>query len=320
MNPMVTNVATAFDKVAVNPISIAIDRTGVVLPGGGHFQGIQRLPREANARLPRKPPLLVITSSGDRQGYFVPCVMAEDGLSGKALPHVKMTTSDYPNLHHAGGCQAFGHFLVAGLEDDATRIESQLQFWDFSQQSAKLSLSIYRNGAVDVSTAGACGLTSFGSGAALAVATYDAKTVDFYKSVADPFAGSPFTKLFTWKKSDADKNGWIDKNFGNYQNVNLIAQKGGGLFMVAFNRVSTLDPSDWMDLYSVDLTVDPQNSGTALKKMAKKHMFCTDGCRFDAGAGIFISSIDRFEVFAVNPSSGDHNTGTTIHVNHFPAV
>jgi hypothetical protein len=49
-------------------------------------------------------------------------------------------------------------------------------------------------------------------------------------------------------------------------------------------------------------------------------MYCSDGCTFDAGAGIFIASENEFDVYAVNPSSGDHNTGTTIHVNYFSAT
>jgi hypothetical protein len=76
---------------------------------------------------------------------------------------------------------------------------------------------------------------------------------------------------------------------------------------------------DWMDLFSVDLTVDPQNPRSALNKRAKKHMICTDGCSFRAGAGIFIHSTQGFDVLAVNGKSGDHATGTTIHVNHLPA-
>jgi hypothetical protein len=46
-------------------------------------------------------------------------------------------------------------------------------------------------------------------------------------------------------------------------------------------------------------------------------MYCTLGCDFDKGAGIFIESSDVFKVLAVNGSSGDHRDGTTIHANIF---
>jgi hypothetical protein len=72
-----------------------------------------------------------------------------------------------------------------------------------------------------------------------------------------------------------------------------------------------------MDLFTVNLGGD---HSLALRKAAKKHMYCTGGCAFDAGAGIFIASELEFDVYAVNGSSGDHNTGTTIHVNYFSAT
>ena len=43
MNPVLNDVPGAFAQVPVHPRTIAIDRRGVVLPQGGHFQGIQRL-------------------------------------------------------------------------------------------------------------------------------------------------------------------------------------------------------------------------------------------------------------------------------------
>jgi len=158
-------------------------------------------------------------------------------------------------------------------------------------------------------------MTSKGRGAVLAVASYDANTVDFYLTPSDPFAGSPFptTPNFTWDKKTGDKTGWIDKNFGKYQNINLVTQSDGTIFMIAFNRDGY---TDWMDLFEVDFT----STEVVLKKLAKKHMYCSDGCQFDFGAGIFIESATGFSVYAVKDTSGDHITGTTIHANFFAAA
>jgi hypothetical protein len=312
MNPTVTDVITAFNRIPEKgAVSIAIDRAGVVLPKGGHFQGIQRLPGE--------PQLLVITSSSlDTQGYFVVCDMAENGLSGRARSPVTMARSPFI---HAGGCQAVGHFLVAGVENPEFNRTSEVQFWDFRRFPVQLiSMTIPRSGAENVSTAGAVGMSSLGDGSVLAVATFNAGTVDFYMSVGNPFSGSPFGLKFTWALKGADMANWIDQNWAHYQSVNLITQTTGELFMVAFHRDD--QARDWMDLYSVDLA----GGQSALKKMAKKHMTCTNGCNFNAGAGIFIPSTDgiavsqSFEVFAVSYYSGDNVTGTTINVNHFTAI
>jgi hypothetical protein len=312
MNPIMKNVFAAYEAVAVRPTSISIDRTGVALPRGGHFQGIQRMLVEPIPRETRQQKLLVITSSSNQEAYFVACSMADDWLSGRANVPFKMTGLD-PSFNHAGGCQAFGHFLAAGLENSA-ETNSEIQFWDFERFPKKVPPTIERPGSGHTFTAGAVGLTSYGSGTVLAVATFNADTIDFYTSKADPFRGSPLTWQFTWKASEANKSGWIDDNFGTYQNINLITQVDGQLFMVAFDRSGY---SDWMDLFTVNLDGD---HSFALRKAAKKHMYCTDGCAFDAGAGIFIASEDEFDVYAVNGSSGDHNTGTTIHVNYFSAT
>jgi hypothetical protein len=307
MNPTVDNVAEAYKRVAVHPKSITIDRTGVILPKGGHFQGIQRLPGERQR--------LVLTSSSDNEAYFVVCAMAENGQSGIAGQPVKVAHSDGKHgFNHAGGCQAFGHFLVAGIENDNNETHSEIQFWNLTGLPQPLPMmTIHRPGTGKADTAGAVGLSSFGQGAALAVASFNAETVDFYKSEADPFGGSPLKKKFTWVQSKADKSGWIDQNFGHYQNVNLITQTNGELFMVAFDLGGD---TDWMDLYHVNLA-GPHHS--ALKKVAKKKMYCTNGCTFNDGSGIFIPTSDGFEVYAINGKSGDHATGTTIHANHFPA-
>lgn len=305
MNPAINDVLTAYDQVTVHATSISIDKKGVTLSqNGGHFQGIQRLPSK-----PGEPRLLVMTAdSPGSEGFFVACKMEEDWLSGRAYSPVTMAW--FP-LDHAGGCQAVGHYLVAGLENSEDEQISEVQFWDFRRFPMQLiPMTIPRSGPKNVSSAGAVGLSSFGNGAALAVATYGASTVDFYTSEADPFTGSPFQYRFTWVGSQADKTGWIDPNFGAYQNVNLITQTDGQLFMVGLHRAGDYD---FMDLFSVNLG---GAAPTAFKKLAKKHMFCTDGCDFDKGAGIYITSSKGFEVYAVNGDTGSD----TIYANHFAAM
>jgi hypothetical protein len=307
MNPTIDNVVKAYRRVATHPISIKIDRTGVVLPQGQHFQGIQRFPGKQ-----RDPRLLVITSSSNSVPYFVPCAMADDWLSGQASSPVIMAKKRW---NHAGGCQAVGQFLVVGLENLNIENGSEVQFWNCRQSPPKprRKMTIHRAPKGKTSTAGAVGLTWSGMGAVLAVASYNATTVDFYRSKGNPFKGSRLKRLFKWKASDAKKTDWIDKNFGHYQNVNLVTQTNGDLYMVAFDLGGG---TDWMDLYSVNLGGHPRS---ALKKVAKKKMYCTNGCTFNDGSGIYIPSSDRFEVYAVKGKSGDHVTGTTIYANYFPA-
>ncbi len=311
MNPIVSNVMEAFNAVPTHGTSIGIDRTGVVLPKGQHFQGIQRMLGAPSGKHGARMPLLVITSSSDQQGYLVMCELSENEAVGRAFTPVIMGNSP---LRHTGGCQAVGNYLVAGLEDNQTNQVSEVQFWDFNRFPTKITpMTLSRSGPPKVSTAGAVGMSSLGNGAVLAVGTFDSATIDFYRSDGDPFNGSPLTLRFTWESTLADRSSWLDQKYGSYQNLNLITEAGGQLYMVGFAQYGN---DDYMDLFTVNADVlgDPN---TALTKVAAQHMYCTDGCSFVYGGGVFIPSKDGFEVYAVNGHSGDYDTGTTIYANIF---
>lgn len=302
-NPILNDVGAAFDLVADSePVEVSIDRSGVTFPQGGHFQGIQWFAGQA---------LLGITSSSNSEAYFVACDMTSDGQNGRARAPVTMSWY----FDHCGGCQSFGNVLVAGVEDSHTNRTSEVQFWDFTRFPMQLvQMTIPRSGPEFVSTAGAVGMTTLGWGTVLAVASYNASTLDFYTSEGDPFQGSPFNLRLTWTADEADETNWIpDHIFGHYQNINLVTQRDGQLFLVTFYRNDDSD-EDWMDLFTINLDVDPSS---ALTKVGTKHMVCTHGCDFSAGAGIFIESSDAFKVLAVNGDSGDYRDGTTIHANIF---
>jgi hypothetical protein len=299
-NPILNDVVAAFGRVASrNPVEVSIDRSGVVLHHGGHFQGIQWFPDQS---------LLVITSDSDDVAYFVPCKMTDE-QNGRA--YAPVTMSYY--FAHCGGCQSFGNFLVAGCEYPDKDQTSEVQFWDFRRFPMQLvQMTIPRSGPYKVSTAGAVGMSTRRRGTVLAVATFNALTVDFYTSKRDPFQGSPLDFQFTWSAYEADRTNWIDKNYLFYQNINLLTQRDGQLFLIGTTRNGSGE--DWMDLYAVNLDVDPS---FALTKVGTKHMYCTLGCDFSRAAGIFIESSDAFKVFATPEGSGDWQDGTTIQANIF---
>jgi hypothetical protein len=237
--------------------------------------------------------------------------MVSDWRSGRAQPPIRLAARPF---NHAGGCQVVGSGLVVGVEDDNARDQSVLQLWDLRRQPHHLSaLDIVRRGPPKVSTAGAVGLTAYRGGVLMAVVTWDASTIDFYTAPDDPFAlATRFSLVAKWTAAAADRGRWIDHNWGRYQALNLVTQWDGTVWMVAFNRND--EDEDWMDLYFVDVS---RPAPTMVTKMAKRQMTCASGCSFRHGAGIFTPSADRFEVYAVNGFSGDHATGTTIHLNHF---
>jgi hypothetical protein len=302
MNPVMNDVPGAFVRVPIRPRSVKIDRKAIVLPSGGHFQGIQRIGGSRNEQL-------VVTSSSNTIAYCVICDLSPDGATGRARP--PLTLGELP-LKHAGGCQLAGNIMAVGVEDDKARNRSNIDFWDLAAKpkpALLTALTIERSGPEKVTSAGAVGITTYGRGALLAVGTWDCDTIDFYTTPTVPFSKFTFTK--TWTKAGADKRSWIDQTFGAYQNVNLVTQRDGKAFLIGFHRSGD---TDWMDLFSLNLQAPPSN---VLRKIDKKHMYCTDGCSFRDGAGIYVRSPAVFDVYAVKGTSGDHATGEIINVNRF---
>jgi hypothetical protein len=301
---VLADVTAAFNRVATVASDVVIDRRGIVLPAGGHFQGIQRLRGW--------PPQLVITSSSNSEAYMVVCDMAGGGARGRARPPVQLAVVP---LKHAGGCQSVDRGLVLGVEDNESKTRSEVQLWDLRGTPRRLpERTITRAGRPKVSTAGAVGITSHGDEAVIAVASWDAQTIDFYVSALDPFGDEPprFILERTWDRDEADRTGWIDEIYAVYQSINLVTDVDGSMFLVGCARND--DGEDWMDLYAIDLHAPPAQT---LTKLGTRHMSCTSGCSFGAGSGIYVPSSEGLEVYAVNGSSGPHDSGTTIHVNHF---
>lgn len=305
------DVRAAFDRVENTGKILRIDRTGTTFPKGGHFQGVQVMGGRTNR--------IFLTSSSRSQAYLVTCRL--EPFAGKQGRVERVTTLSQTPLDHAGGFQRLARFIAIGVEDDRCRRDSDIQFWQ--TRGAKSlrqldDLTISRSGAKNVSTAGAVGIGTVGKRTLLAVSTWHAETIDFYRANGNPFQDRTRRFRFwrTWRKRDADKSGWIDRNFGNYQQLNLVVDQDDQLFMIAFNRSSGGD--DFMDLYGIDLRSSTPPS-KMLRKIAKKHMICKGGADLSKAAGIFVRSRRKFLVYAAKGASGDNKTGTTITLNYFSA-
>lgn len=308
MSVELQNVRQAFDGVRPTGSILRIDRTGHVFPAGGHLQGVQRVSGN--------PARMLLTSSSSREAYLVTCRMQLS--AGKNGVVERVTSLRTAPLNHAGGFQADGELLAIGVEDDSDRNRSEVQIWKYAPGGApSLIRTIVRAGAEFVSTAGAVGLAPRAAGMILAVGSWDCNTVDVYTAATNPLVdpAAAFSLWRTWRKADADKEGWCDNNFGSYQAINLLTQSDGEIFMVGFSRS---DGEDWMDLYSLNMS-PAVPSTRMLRKVDKKHMICRGGCSFDKAAGLQIISTRRFEVYAAKGTSGDHATGTTITLNRFRA-
>ena len=270
-----------------------------------HFQGIQRL---------RHGRYVAITGNSPTASHLVIMELASR-LATRAFrsncPHVAgppdrdqvvAVETISTQLRHAGGFQVLGDYLAVGVEEGEV---SEVVFYDLRDPSRpqrlhtleRTSAALHRDG--DPPTAGAVALARIPNDGRylLVVGRRNSNTLDFYRSSDTTMARGSFDYLSTWNEGALLSLIDGDDEFGNYQNLNLIPQRDGRLFLLGLhNNVLLHVGQDWADLFTVDLGADEE---AVLTKVAKKHLFTTDRISMDAGAGSWFGHGDGPE--PVNP-------------------
>lgn len=284
--------------------SRAGDKPDGYTSGNSHFQGIQPLNKQG---------YYAVSGSGKDAGHLF--ILEKEGTDwGSVVAVVNVSTdSKFTTAHHAGGLQVWGDYLVVALEIEEGK-NSKVVFYDVSDPTnPKYLYSIDR---VSIE-AGAVGITKMSNGKfLLAVGRNNSNIIDFYTSKKDTLSGNlPFNDedKVTWKENDLESIKGMDTEFGNYQNLNLLTDSSGEIYLVGMHRNSATS-KDWADLFKIDV----ENSKVTVTKLQKKHMYCTglgsmawEG--MDAGAGIAINGNNGLNVYAVSL----HFKNRVIQVNEF---
>ncbi len=262
------------------------------IPPGGHLQGVQMRYDAAGKRH-----LAFLSHDSENYAYLLavafPANSSDQFSPAGRVIHLQRLPSDgqSPPLRHAGGFQILGNTLVVGVEDNQDKRRSQIQFWDVSKPDAMVQLehlivSRVSSQPKDV-TAGAVGLAALESGHhLLAVANWDSRAIDFYKTNGKPLADPQcqFAFAFRWAAAGADVDGWQpDSSFATYQSINLVTDSRGKLYLLGFDTVFGVQ--DVIDLYSVHLGESPEK---CLRKLLRKKMRLTDENHFRFGGGAWI--------------------------------
>ncbi|MBN2329072.1 MAG: hypothetical protein JXR73_18170 [Candidatus Omnitrophica bacterium] len=308
--PMLNDPLAALERLSLNTETIRIVRdSSVDIPAGGHLQGVQAF---CDPRTKRRA--FFLSGSSNSDGYIL-TVLAGEGLQGEGrLVQCTRLPSDgqSPPLKHAGGFQILGDFLVAGNEDNEDRKRSEIQFWNLSDPSRpKLlpHLTIQRRSDREkIKTAGAVGIVKTAAVYWLAAASWDADTVDFYRSNSYPlsddrcrFESEP---VLHWSRETADREAWRpDQHFGNYQNINLLCDASQNLYLAGFERAAG---GDCIDLFRLDVH---QTSDLMLQKVASKIIPLSRGASFQYGGGFWIPSPGELIVLACGRSVREQNLG-----------
>ncbi len=287
---------------------------------GKHWQGVQRLMTGAGR-------YLAISRSIENESTDVSFVVVEmatrggEGLrfrSNRLNPDHSIFNTAPPvsdrvvwsepheaGFDHAGGMQLLGNVLAVPFEGISPG--SGVVFYDVANplQPVRLSNIVPHVvfGGVVSPEAGTATLAKLANGSfLLVIGRADANTLDFYVSTGTDPRTTGYQWFDTW---DEDELTGDDSEFGNYQNLNFVAQCDGTLFMVGTHRDSTTG-NDFIDLFRV--TNDAVND-VAIEKVAKKHLTCNGNCDFDAAGGIYVDHVGQLYVYGTTHD----NDGAPVH-------
>ena len=276
-NIKIKNVLSSFEAHDEEAAVMEFTMEGWSIPSGGHLQGIQRTYT--------KRPYFVISGSSDHEAYFIVVGKIADGFE-----IIQKKIISYNPYRHAGGIQIIGDYLVVGVEDNSKRNKSRVCFFDVRNPEKPIGdpiITIPREGEEKLATAGAIAIVKRSADHLLIVGSWDSDTLDFYRSNGMDLGkpGGEFTYRQTWNKDDAFRGDWCDDTWGNYQNLNLVSDTNGSLFLIGYYCDGK--QGDYADLYSLDLS----NPGPKMiRKESNKRLKCIRRASFQYGGGIYIDN------------------------------
>ncbi len=291
-----SKVVSAFESIESSPQIIRFTNTFEVNNNGGHLQGIQLL---------NNNPENYILMSGSSDSYAYTAIIKQRDPDDKVIGINKLMEKPFK---HAGGFQIFEKYMAVGIEDNVEKDKSKVCIYDVSSPAnlnTKPLAIIVREGAPMRSTAGCVGISEYKNEMLIAVGDWDTKHIDFYSGSLRNAEKSNFKIVCTIDTEKLEKNGWVDKNWYSYQNINLfnINEK---LYLVGLGQ--TPDSENIADLFS--LLVDRTGNFVPVK-IASKKFNCSNECTFKAGAGIHYEN-GKFSIISCG-----YNIKNTTYLNYF---
>jgi hypothetical protein len=292
-----------------------------------HWQGVQRLSSDGGQ-------WLVLSRSGADIGFTVVRLgsRAPGGArfgSNRAMgPHAPLDTPppdtdrivrELPapgGQDHGGGMQVIGHVLGVPFENGRS---SLVVFYDLADPEHPRLLSVLER--PDLPPPAHPGRASAVGIARLADLRYllivgerSSKVLTFYVSEGTTL-GTDLT--FRWIGT---RTGTVA---GGFQNMNLVTQCDGSLFLVGTHNTSLPPPSLGSDLirwYRLENTPDGQ---IGIVPIGSRQLNCRR-CNFGAGAGLYIDPEGRLLLYAVEHNDGGPGGSTEFEefrpVSHAPAT
>lgn len=277
------NIPKAISEIGDQIQTLPFSTKGFDIPRSqGHYQGIQFHPQGSYA--------YISGSSANRAYQLIIDIKKKASVR-------QVHIFDQDPYRHAGGIQIYKQYLIVGVEDNAKRTISKIQIYDLNPtpfQPKKL-IEIPRNGDYEVSTAGAVAMTKSDNFYYLIVGSWDCQTLDIYKSNGKALEDSDcaFSKEATWVRNTSDRSEWSDPEFSSYQNLNLLSDNKGNLFLLGFAQTGK---KEVVDVFEVS-TLSPLLNNRRIRKVMRKEIPLKK-TTFKAGGGSFINNQGKINIFA----------------------
>ncbi|WNG58949.1 hypothetical protein F0U59_32625 [Archangium gephyra] len=301
-----------------------------------HWQGIQRLPG-AGGRY------LAVSQSGKTKAFTVVEMGSRntDGArfrSNRLEPHISYPATLPPgsdqaitdawfwdmSYTHAGGMQASGNLLAVPLESSPSGENGRVVFYDMATPWSPVRLPVSQWG--QTQDAGTASLAKLSDGRFLLIlGRADANNLEFYRSAGGDLrsADAGFVPLDNWNEGEL-RSAIGDREFGDYQNLDLVTQCDGSLFL-AGTHLNIATGEDWIDLFRLT-----EESGQAvITKVAKKHLYCgypspgydsgtNRQCNLDAAGGVYVDPWGQLIVYGTEHDND--GPGSSVKMMEFRAA
>jgi len=256
---------------------------------GGHLQGVQLFVKD-------QVEYAILSGSSGTYAYY--SVAKLDSYNHVLSVNELMQKP----FKHAGGFQVYQDLMVVGIEDNETKDKSKVCIYEIKNPDMppqKPLAMIERVGEPFRSTAGCIAVTKIGDRYLIIVGDWDTKHLDFYVWDAKKLVRgmSTYKKAYTIDTEKIDKSGWSDKAWHAYQNINLLNDTDGKLYLFGFGRITQNE--NVADLFLIE-HMDMREF--SLKKLMSKSFNCREGADFRSGAGIFFQPDGKLKVI----SCGSH--------------
>ena len=263
-----------FEKIDTLPEILTCQNAFEVNNRGGHLQGVQLLLKNGKE-------YALLSGSSSTSAYYAvarldpyPEVVSVNNLMDKPFKH-------------AGGIQVKEDLMVVGIEDNDEKDKSKVCVYEIPDPEnppREPVAIINRKGEPFRSTAGCCAFARLGKRWLFLVGDWDTKHLDFYlgKENGRGIVSGIFEEVYSMNMEKSDRSGWSDKKWHSYQNINLLHDENGKLYLVGFGR--NAQDEDVAELYLLEHTEAMEFS---LRKLRSKKFACRDGVDFKSGAGIF---------------------------------